>query len=510
MSTLDTFAARAATPPPERPHPPLAALALVDQPHVRCRLALALAEILAAAGERSAALAVVADGLDAARATADVPVEALETLAAALRAGDPAAVADLDRDHARLDALAAGDGPGARRLAALLAGVAGARGQADAALALADRALAAGPACLATDLATGGVLSALAAAGADARAAQVGQVIAVAAESRSAELVARAHLGLGRARRGDLPGAEAQLRGVLTAAARERLAGPWSMALAFLEDVMVERPGAHDLVAMVEAADTAAPAIGPPAEPTLREVRARVRLATGDAGGALDDLRAAAARNAALGHAPAHSPWRSQLALALPGSERDRARALAADELARARTTRVARPVGIALRAAGLLATGAARRYQLAASVTVLAPSGARLEHARSLVALGTALHGDGDRRAAQAALADGMERAHACGAERLVEQALDALRATGSRPRRVARTGVGALTASERRVVTLARDGHTNAEIAQQLFVTLKTVETHLSHAYAKLGITGAGARARLAAALAPAAGTP
>ena len=59
------------------------------------------------------------------------------------------------------------------------------------------------------------------------------------------------------------------------------------------------------------------------------------------------------------------------------------------------------------------------------------------------------------------------------------------------------------ALTASEARVGRLAARGHSNAEIAQELYVSLKTVETHLSHAYAKLGLSGQGARKRLAEAL-------
>jgi DNA-binding CsgD family transcriptional regulator len=69
-----------------------------------------------------------------------------------------------------------------------------------------------------------------------------------------------------------------------------------------------------------------------------------------------------------------------------------------------------------------------------------------------------------------------------------------------------VATSGPESLTASERRVAELAAGGASNTEIARELFVGLKTVETHLSHAYHKLGIGGPGARARLAAVLAPA----
>jgi DNA-binding CsgD family transcriptional regulator len=46
-------------------------------------------------------------------------------------------------------------------------------------------------------------------------------------------------------------------------------------------------------------------------------------------------------------------------------------------------------------------------------------------------------------------------------------------------------------LTASERRVAQLAAEGHGNPEIAQALFVTRKTVETHLGHVYQELAIS-------------------
>ena len=51
-------------------------------------------------------------------------------------------------------------------------------------------------------------------------------------------------------------------------------------------------------------------------------------------------------------------------------------------------------------------------------------------------------------------------------------------------------RQATGELTAAEQRVVELAVDGRSNKEIASALFVSVHTVELHLSHAYAKLGI--------------------
>ena len=52
--------------------------------------------------------------------------------------------------------------------------------------------------------------------------------------------------------------------------------------------------------------------------------------------------------------------------------------------------------------------------------------------------------------------------------------------------------TGADSLTASERRVAEMAAEGLTSRAIAEQLFVTHKTIETHLGHIYRKLDIPG------------------
>lgn len=139
----------------------------------------------------------------------------------------------------------------------------------------------------------------------------------------------------------------------------------------------------------------------------------------------------------------------------------------------------------------------------LSESVARLENSPARLEHARSLVELGAALRRRRRRAEAREHLAAGMTLAHRCGAEGRVTRADDELRAAGARPRRPAQSGADSLTPSELRVARLAAEGRSNPEIAQELFVSTKTVETHLSSAYAKLDLSGQGARRQLARAV-------
>jgi DNA-binding CsgD family transcriptional regulator len=71
-----------------------------------------------------------------------------------------------------------------------------------------------------------------------------------------------------------------------------------------------------------------------------------------------------------------------------------------------------------------------------------------------------------------------------------LAERARAELLVLGARPRRLMFSGVEALTATERRVAAMAAEGLSNREIAQSLFVTKKTVETHLRSVYRKLSI--------------------
>src|SRR5205814_9296350 len=139
-------------------------------------------------------------------------------------------------------------------------------------------------------------------------------------------------------------------------------------------------------------------------------------------------------------------------------------------------------------------------------ALAVLAGSPARLERARVLVDLGATFRARGQRSAAREPLLDGLALAARCGARALERRARAELAAIGVRPRTTDRSGADSLTPSERRVVELAAAGDTNREIAQTLFVTEKTIETHLGRAFRKLDITS---RRQLPDVLARAAGS-
>ena len=172
--------------------------------------------------------------------------------------------------------------------------------------------------------------------------------------------------------------------------------------------------------------------------------------------------------------------------------ERERALELAQAELNDSRAFGGARALGIALRATGLALAGERGLGLLRESTAVLQTSPALLERAHSLADLGAALRRAGRRTDAREPLAQALDLAARCGARPLAARAREELKATGARPRREWRTGVEALTPSELRVARLAAERRTNREIAQTLFVTLKTVEGHLARVYGKLDISG------------------
>jgi len=318
------------------------------------------------------------------------------------------------------------------------------------------------------------------------------------------DVVGVSHRGWLIARRGDLAEAEAVVRPALALSQETGAATAVATLFFYLQDPLLERPSLADVAEIAERMDVEAPGLGETwMEAMFLTARGRLRLADGHRARGLGDLRRVLDIATALGIGPAVSPARSLVALALPSSERGEARSLVAEELELAAVCGLDRPLGLALRAAGMLEESDEATRLISESLPPLRRVGARLEEARSLVELGATLRRSGRRGDARPHLVAGMELAEECGADRLVGRALEELQAAGARPRRSVTRGPAALTASELRVARLAASAVTNREIAQKLFVSPKTIETHLSHAYAKLGLTGQGARHRLSEAL-------
>jgi DNA-binding CsgD family transcriptional regulator len=241
----------------------------------------------------------------------------------------------------------------------------------------------------------------------------------------------------------------------------------------------------------------------------LRFARGRLRIAQGRAAEGLEDvLGVGTVLTQALVMSPTFLPWRSEAALAhLLLGEREPATRLAEEELELAEAFGAPRALGVAKRAAGVVAGGERGDLLLREAVDALGHGDARLERARALADLGAMLRRRNRRTEARDLLREALDIAYRSGAGPLAKYAETELRATGARPRRIVLTGLDSLTASERRVAELAGDGLTNREIAQMLFVTARTVEGHLTSVFRKLQLVS---RDGLAAALAAGAPVP
>ena len=312
-------------------------------------------------------------------------------------------------------------------------------------------------------------------------------------------LAQRAWLAL---RCGDLTAAEADARAVLGAPALPAQGLFGLQARGVLVGALVER-GEFGEAEREFGAQGGDPRGTYQTAAVLRHARGRLRLAQRRFAEARGDFRAAgeiAIRTRSP--SPCYLPWRSDAALAeLAIGARGAAEQLGGEELELARAFGAPRALGVALRAAGLVAGGQRGERLLREAVEVLAGPDTRLEQARVLADLGGLLRRGNRRADARPLLRQAADAAHHLGAGPVAAQADTELRATGARPRRVLLTGLEALTASERRVAELAASGLTNRQIAQTLFITSRTVEGHLTSVFQKLDVK---ARAGLPAALA------
>jgi DNA-binding CsgD family transcriptional regulator len=310
--------------------------------------------------------------------------------------------------------------------------------------------------------------------------------------------------------RGALPEAEADARTALEAVPDQVSWGTW--AYGWLAQILVERGAVHEAAATVNAGEDETPS-GADSFSRLPLLRAGavVAVAHGDHQTALADAVALGETLAAYGHSnPAFSypSWRSLAAQAQFGLGRtDEALRLIREDVTQARAWGAPRTLGRALRMLGVLEGAETGLERLREAVGLLEHSPARLEHAYALADLGGALRRANRRTEARQPLRRALEVAHQCGAMLLAEHAHEELVAAGARPRRRVLKGVDALTPSERRIAAMAADGLSNRDIAQALFVTLRTVEMHLSQAFRKLDIS---TRTQLPGALAASPQTP
>lgn len=193
-------------------------------------------------------------------------------------------------------------------------------------------------------------------------------------------------------------------------------------------------------------------------------------------------------------------PWRpleARSLIRLGEAERARERAERLLELSREQGSR--RGEGQALALLGEI-EGEAGLGEWARGAELLVAEGAQLLAARELIGLGRALRLARRARDARDPLGRAVDIAARVGATALVNEGTEELRATGAKPRNPERTGVAALTPSEERVCRMVAAGASNREVAERLFVTVRTVETHLTSSYRKLGLKD---RSELAAVL-------
>ncbi len=289
-------------------------------------------------------------------------------------------------------------------------------------------------------------------------------------------------------RRGDVAGAEADARSAIDQLDQHGILQTWMLAL--LAEPLMERDRAVEALELLDRSPAAPEAVKSNWQVCeCRTVRAHALQALGNHAAALEELDACNAtyfaaspvclRSKAAASLSHHALGHAQLARDLAAENLDAARRLGAKGI-----------VGVGLRTMGIVTEGEAGLRYLRESEAVLAQSVLRLEHARAQFELGAALRRAGRRADARKALGRAYASARACGALRVARQASEELRVAGARPRRDELRGRDVLTASELRVALLAADGKTNTQIAQELYVTLRTVETHLTHAYQKLDI--------------------
>jgi DNA-binding CsgD family transcriptional regulator len=224
----------------------------------------------------------------------------------------------------------------------------------------------------------------------------------------------------------------------------------------------------------------------------LQHSRGCLRLAEGRTGEGLKDLLEVSNRSERVGIKNPVLPTRAVVAIALAGAgEREAALAAAKAYHQAAEAWSTPRVKGTALHCRGVVEGGERGMELLREAVATLRRSPARLELARALTDLGAALRRANHRAEAREPLREALDMSRRDGALAIARRAHEELEATGEKLRPLLAGGVESLTPSERRVASMAAEGKANRAIAQELFLTVKTIEAHLSSAYRKLDVS-------------------
>lgn len=185
-------------------------------------------------------------------------------------------------------------------------------------------------------------------------------------------------------------------------------------------------------------------------------------------------------------------PWRSQAALAAHSlGQGQYAQQLVADDIELAESFVINNALGAALRVKALVSSSHVDIPALEQSLSALsAPNTSSLERARTLVELGAALRRKGSRKDSREPLREALDLAHISGAIDVESRARAELLASGARPRRTALTGAESLTPSEERIATLLADGLPTRAVADDLHLSISTIDWHRRNIYRKLDI--------------------
>jgi DNA-binding CsgD family transcriptional regulator len=290
---------------------------------------------------------------------------------------------------------------------------------------------------------------------------------------------------------GDLPVAETQGRTALTSMPPQA----WGIAIGIpLATILLTatETGDFEQASRCLAAPVPQAMLATPIGLLYLRARGRYHLATGRCQAALSDFQCCAELMSRCGlQQPVLMPWRLEMArVHICLGQEDEAARLVRENMQLGGLDAATR--GLALRLLAATVPPQQRIILLDEAVDVLQDCGDRVELAHALADLGRAASLVGDASLARTVTTRAYQLGHASGARLLCDGLLASRRRGGRAAVRQspAVDAEGKLSHAEQRVAILAARGHTNREISGELFITVSTVEQHLTRIYRKLAI--------------------